>query len=338
MNLLEDKIDTPLIQNVPSTNYTQQPIQPMFDGREVIDLSFCCFHRAYFPTAKLTLCNHWIFKPMKPIIISIIFLAIYCSFLYNIIAFKEEGKPLSPMAIIAILLYTIIFFFLIVSYFGIIIQGPGYLPFDYAIHHKTDLTWEEQKATFAIFKQEVDFARENNRPPRSSFSFLARRFVLRADHYCVWTESWIGLRNYRYFLLMTLYAFLFAFLYIISLHWRASYLYNHNDKMKIIHYISLCVPILVTLFIYVVMYLSLTHFLEAFVNLSHNVTGIELYKATKENKKLPVSYDKGCFKNFSEVCGPKKYCPLWVIPIACLNPTIDGLYTNYVAAEEVKQV
>lgn len=58
-----------------------------------------------------------------------------------------------------------------------------------------------------------------NIPKRSCFSKDARRFVLRADHFCQLGKSWIGLKNYRYYLLTCFHSFLFSISIMLSRTW-----------------------------------------------------------------------------------------------------------------------
>lgn len=320
--LLQDNFHHPTTNNYDPMTEAIANLKP----KNIEVKNCCCFHIAYFPEAQMTLCNHWILSPVKPIIIALIFILFYCSEIYQIIEYSKDSSN-RLYAWIAVGVISVVFLFLVVSYFGIIIRGPGYLPYNYSYTHKKKLDWKEVINTFAVYKEQADFARRNPRPPRSSFSVTARRFVLRADHFCLWTESWVGLNNYRYFLLMTFYAFLFSVLYICSLHWWAVHFFtprplNLKDAKKII---CIIVPIFESILLIIVGCMAIFYFTRAFYNLVINATGIELYKGLPNNKS---PYNKGCCNNFTEICGPKYCCLLWWIPIFCFNPTVDGLYNE----------
>lgn len=338
-NFMDNTLQAPLLQNQDSILHNPQEA---FDQRSITianltpknqkTRSCCCFHVTFFPEAEMTLCNHWIVKPIKPIIITIFFLAIYALIAYQIIVYSEHSSK-RLYAWIDLGVISTVFLFLTVSYFSVMVRGPGYLPFNYSYTHKKDLNWQEIINTFAVYREQVDFARQNERPPRSSFSVTARRFVLRADHFCLWTESWIGLNNYRYFLLMTFYAFLFSLLSIISYHWWAVYIFIDNkDELKSAKFIiSIILPILVAIFLIIILLMGAFYFLRGIRNLYKNITGIEHYKGVTDNSP----YDHGCLNNFSEVCGNKYCCIFWWIPLFCFKPSVDGLYSDYQGHHEV---
>lgn len=327
-----DQLQSPLLQN--SDAPLQNP-QEMFDERSVAIANLkpknykttncCCFHFTHFQQDEMTLCNHWIIKPVRPILITIFFLLIYALIAYQIIVYSANS-PNRKFAWIALGVISTVFLFLIISYFTVIIRGPGYLPYNYAYTRKKDLNWKETIDTFAVYQEQVEFARKNPRPPRSAFSVTARRFVLRADHFCLWTESWIGHYNYRYFLLMTFYAFLFSLLSILSYHWWAVYFFvDHKDELKSAKSIlSIIIPILTGIFLLIIVVMGAFYFIRGFKNLYKNITGIEHYKGVNIS-----IYNKGCLENFSEVCGKKYCCLFWWIPIFFFKPSVDGLYQQY---------
>lgn len=279
------------------------------------DKSWCCCKCAYFESAKMLLCGHWICSPFKPIIIWIIFTAITGVDGYDIYTHCNEN--IIRYTLIAVLGF--IYLMSVMSYILIIVCGPGYLPYNFTFSKGVNYTWEEEMKSFVIYREQMEYARQRSeRAPRSSFSVSARRFVLRADHYCLWTESWIGLKNHRYFMTMTLWVTLYC-LYWIGTHyfwllkWLSKDLVLWNKIVALACGVSL-VPVL---------FLAILHFFNAFINLIHNVTAIEKWKGLKT-----TSYDDGCFNNFYEVCGSKYCVLLWIFPCFCFKPGEDGLYST----------
>ena len=85
----------------------------------------------------------------------------------------------------------------------------------------------------AIYNDQVKLARSSpDRPKRSCFSKDARRFVLRADHFCKLGKSWIGLKNYRYFLLTCFYCFIFSVSIVLSRLWLYTGIYRYYTAVK----------------------------------------------------------------------------------------------------------
>jgi hypothetical protein len=208
---------------------------------------------------------------------------------------------------------------LFISFFAIIIIGPGYLPFNYSLNRQFwhDLSWQQQCSLFVVYNEQEQFAKSHPRPPRACFSRNARRFVLRADHYCIWTESWIGLRNHRYFILMTFWTFIYIFIWL-GLHywWALEFLpWTWWHLVQIVAAVAL-LPALG---------LSIAFFGRAVLNLWHNVLLLELW-----NGRIQSQFDHGCFRNFEEVCGSAKCCLCWPCPIVPLTPPESGLYTRVI--------
>ena len=95
------------------------------------------------------------------------------------------------------------------SYFSAACMDPGFLPFNWVATKRYKYSWDELLAGLAIREDQYLFA-ERNRPPCSSFSKSAGRFVIRADHICGWIGNWVGKRNHKNFILMNLWGGVFA--------------------------------------------------------------------------------------------------------------------------------
>jgi hypothetical protein len=76
------------------------------------------------------------------------------------------------------------------------------------------------------------------------------------------------------------------------------------------------------------LWLSLSFFIRAVINLWHNVLLLEIWKG-----QLQPQFDRGCFTNFAEVCGPKYCCCCWPCPMVPLTPAESGLYTHIPMSE-----
>ncbi|KAH0794223.1 DHHC zinc finger domain containing protein [Histomonas meleagridis] len=276
------------------------------------DKKCCCFNIAYFPIAKIYVCNHWIVKPIRPLIIIVLFLYLLFTGCYDSIVYI----PNKTISYIFLVIFILIALALAFAYFSTIIASPGYLPYDYA--HYSDLqnlTWENLMDSIVTYQEQLDYARQSKRPPRSSFSVLARRFVLRADHYCYWTESWIGIKNQRYFMLTLSWADLFVLAWFLVHIWWF--------RNECVNYQYLHLYIYLGIVIGFIAFCSATYYLlRAVSHVKHNLTSIEIWKKSAK----ATDYDKGCFNNFAEVCGEKKYCPLWFCPCVPLEPVENGLY------------
>jgi hypothetical protein len=172
-------------------------------------------------------------------------------------------------------------------------------------------------SSMVIYEQQASYARGASRPERSSFSADARRFVLRADHYCLWTESWIGIRNHRFFLLMTAYAGLYMLTTVVlRIYWVVT-IVRANRGFEWLWLVSG----LATLAVIGSGGFSLYQFWHAIRNLIVGITIVERYH------KKEVKQARECLKNFEEVCGSRWFCICWIFPCCmCFKPLEDGFY------------
>ena len=90
---------------------------------------------------------------------------------------------------------------------------------------------------------------------------------------------------------------------------------------------------LIVLFMIISLFYSVILLLNLYnqINLvSRNITLLEFLK------KSDVNYNKGCIKNFEEVCGPIKYIMLWPLPIP-LPLSTDGFSFHNKVPENIDQ-
>ena len=114
----------------------------------------------------------------------------------------------------------------LVSYYRAIFDGPGYYPFYWALGVDNNVpdafdesddnpllgrcNFDPPPAGIISNELQLKWARSQPRPPRSMVSRSARRIVIRPDHYCQYTQSWIGKRNFKFFILFNFYTVLFV--------------------------------------------------------------------------------------------------------------------------------
>ncbi|OHT05363.1 DHHC zinc finger domain containing protein [Tritrichomonas foetus] len=309
IKIMEDFNTTPLLF---SSNFYQDEKARIRSNYKTICCKQC--HIAYFRIPKFVFCGHWMVQLFPTLLLCIFHCSTLIIWYFDIIQCRHEVKNLYYLY--GIVLFT--FLCSCISYILIICYGPGYLPYNWAETHEMNLSWEREMSLIAIYKEQVEFARFNSRPPRSSFSIKARRFVLRADHYCIWVTSWIGLKNQRYFLLMTFYVPLYHLLTLVfRYHWWNLVL----KKWRFIYILSFTVMLL-QLFIII---FSLIQFIKGLKNTIQNRTLIERW-SSNHWYKIP---QKNCISNFEEICGSKKLFLFWFFPCFCLSQNVDGLYKNY---------
>ena len=103
---------------------------------------------------------------------------------------------------ITVLLPSLLF---LASYLATVLSDPGFLPFNWIETQRTQYSWEDQLAGLATTDEQFAFMKKSGQPERAVFSKSFGRFVLEGHHICGWTANWIGKRNRKQYILMSLY-------------------------------------------------------------------------------------------------------------------------------------
>jgi hypothetical protein len=129
--------------------------------------------------------------------------------------------------------------------------------------------------------------------------------VLRGDHRCPYINGWVGIGNHRIFFLAVLYAAAFA---AYSSYWMIRVLLAGAAKgWDLVFCIGLLVP---TIWVGTMNAGQVWHQAR---NISQNATTIEVLYGVWQERKNP--YDRGCARNWEDVCGSWAWCWLWWLPI-----------------------
>ena len=187
---------------------------------------------------------------------------------------------------------------------------PGFLPWNWSTSKKKIFTKNELKDGLANTDPQFDWAKSHERPSRATFSCTSGYFILRADHRCNWLNSWIGLKNHRFFIQSLI------FLSIMFINILISTFYSwYYFKLKY-HWIIFLIYLFSSLYFgfFVIEQLVLHIY-----RISKNITWMEIIKKKKN------IYDKGLIENWEEICGSRKYFLFWLLPfnLPLLN---DGFF------------
>lgn len=255
-----------------------------------------------FPNDRL-FCKHWEVKVGMPIAVSVIVL--YCLLVYWTLIFPR--LPLFIEKVVSSVEISVLLIMFIWSYIATMLMDPGFLPYTWHLSKKTKYSWEEQLTGLANREEQIEYAKQH-KPPFASFSSEAGRYVIRADHICGWVCNWIGKRNHKQFMLMSLYGCLLALSFLI---WGLVIMLG----VKI--YEVLYFPIVLSFMIEIFMGSLLANaFYHTSVNLSYGQTDIMLYK-----KEKPQNNDSCCL-NWKRVCGYKSILS-WICPTPAFNEITD---------------
>jgi hypothetical protein len=123
----------------------------------------------------------------------------FAIFAYFVTTFPEiESPALQAISLIEILGAATLFLW---SYVGTVFRDPGFLPFSWAASRRSKYSWEEMMSGTVTSAEQLSYIHAVPRPPGCSFSRSSGRYVIRADHICVWVSTWVAKRNHKQFIL-----------------------------------------------------------------------------------------------------------------------------------------
>lgn len=222
-------------ENVMSNNSSEYEVSKYMKSR------FCCCNQYKFGTA--TLWGHWRVSLAFPIIFCFLLVS---SFVHAAVCLFISSSGSTEKALLFIFL-LLTFLLYACTCINIIVTGPGYIPYYYAGLPDVELITanrtgnmgrssanciDDSPGGFAISKVQIDYAKNNKKPPGSIFADEAGRFVIRPDHYCKWLSCWIGKRNHKIFILSLLYGSIYfamtTVVLFVSLVGRLEYGYLYH--------------------------------------------------------------------------------------------------------------
>lgn len=306
-----------LIEEAPTAVETKQ--ESRFANPETPDPSEwkekcrCCYFRvAYFPKIDRYFLNEWEIHVHLPLLVLVLYSLSFAFAIY--LTTELESKP---TRITYYVLFPVFYLFFLVSYLMIILVPPGYLPYYWYENQKEYYTFEEQMDGIITCDNQHIYADLLPRPERGALSKQARRYVLKADHFCDWAQAWVGCYNYRYFILFLFWGTIFILLYI-SLFAVEVIRIGHDGWNSSAAQICFFVMMLPAIgFLWFISQMLCNHCSQMF----KNETTLEIMK--RLGKKEKNIYDIGCFNNTSQALGPKKCCICWFFPV-CLKIPVNG--------------
>jgi hypothetical protein len=273
--------------------------------------TFCCVEKAIrtHPNNAIFL-GHWEVSLGMPIAVGSLLISSYLVAMFLIFPTRSDA-PISAVIL------SIIFSLTCICYARTIIDGPGYFPFFYPLQSPGDFSAAGDSSSLlhsddlspsgiATTKEQIDWVAHRPKPNRCIFSRIARRIVLRPDHFCGWTATWVGKRNHKFFILFNF--------------WCALYItaFTYFDVVTIVGELadSTPSPFLVVFIVYAFMGVSFALMTWSFAcshaqGMCMNVTSWEEWNG------IPAArFDRGCVENCEEVCGSRKKWFCWLCPVS----------------------
>jgi hypothetical protein len=155
-------------------------------------------------------------------------------------------------------------------------------------------------------KEQLAWVKTRQKPNRCVFSTTAKRIVIRPDHFCGWTSTWIGRRNHKFFILFNVWGFVYMIVFLVC------------DVNRVINDLSRedPSPVLALFLIYGMMGLMFAFMTGGFAS-SHLFGMIQNQTSWESwNRIKPDRFDRGAMENAEELCGPSARWYLWLCPVS----------------------
>lgn len=286
--------------------------------------SFFGLHFYYVPSIKKTFINHWEVSQCMPIVVNFIIWSSY--FLFLILYVKVLNWSINQL-----ILMTVFLSLYVLSYFGIILEGPGYLPYFYPHRYPSFNTeYPDYLSGIVTNKKQFEFVKKRVNLRDAHYFKSARRVVIRPDHFCDWCACFVGKKNYKLF-------FLFNFWGIIYIGF-----FGVSSLMGFIRE-SAITPPNVFLLVFSMMYVFIAFFFFIFQFIFVMQTLYSIFTDTREFENIKKNganiansshKKKSCLDKLEEVFGSVKLCFLWLLPVGAFHGIDDYLLINTRDTEE----
>ena len=275
----------------------------------------------------------WIVRPLVPSIG--VFLALFGWTVGSYAIFSQFNRPISFFLTVLDLILMALF---LVAFIRTIVTGPGYFPFYWSIG-AANLTHDDSSEMTPLFggddvpaegiissKEQLEWARGQPRPPRCIVARLAKRIVIRPDHYCSWSETWIGKRNQKFFTLYNLYGTLFIGLIALCAGIQIGMqVIRKSWEMNVM-------SVVIGFMAFIASYFAMFTGSFLFASLFLIATGRSNWE--QANKFPREMFDQGYRKNMEDVCGSADKWWTWLSPFhspfkGVSNEKLVEGYPNY---------
>ena len=295
----------------PELNW-QSPVPP-FTKWET-ECRICGISWNYVPALKKHFVNHWECECFMPTLVMCI---IYSSLA---VYFLCELRPLPEVFGWKTSLYLTVTAVLFgYSYVMTILTGPGYLPYYYPLKNPNVQGENEGECLSGMVTNDdqMFYVKQTKLPSRTGYFKSSRRIVIRPDHFCQWTSSFIGKKNHKLFFHFNMWGMFYTTVFTVC-SLVAIVKLAPNDKRILEIIIDIVYVILGFLFAL----LTGSFVFSMLCEITKNETVFESM-SHKAKSSLPKR-ERSCLHNWEEVFGVHQKMYLWLVPTPAFSVRDDS--------------
>ncbi|OHT17432.1 DHHC zinc finger domain containing protein [Tritrichomonas foetus] len=250
-------------------------------------------------TKELVL-NHYLIKSPIPIYVFFLVISNYFFFFHYIYPFGNWKFEFLRYLYLFIMIYSLIVY-LIIFY-----EGPGYLPYYYPRRPKG----KDDLSGFVTTEDQYYYVKSKHFPRHIQYFSSAGRLVIRADHFCAWTGSFIGKRNLKVFM---------QFVILILVYLGTMLPFETKIGVMIIKktisfsYVDLAVYLFYYCQSCFLTFLTLKILVSTIAVNTVGMSSFEYYY--QYIHRISLSTRLPAIDNWELVCGPRSQWYLWLLPI-----------------------
>ncbi|CAI9091147.1 OLC1v1026093C1 [Oldenlandia corymbosa var. corymbosa] len=138
-------------------------------------------------------------------IFSVIFVVGFVYYITVFIFIEDCYGLSSPEGSWKAMIFTLLGALFSFSFCVCVLTDPGGVPSQFLPDMEENPVSDQENKTTAVQQRHCDKC-STYKPPRAHHCRVCRRCVLRMDHHCVWINNCVGLRNYKAFVVLVVYA------------------------------------------------------------------------------------------------------------------------------------
>lgn len=249
---------------------------------------------------------------------SLVLFIIYSSLFVYLVFQRPHIPHIFGWKITTFLVVTSILFG--ISYIATILTGPGYLPFYYPLQNPNPHGIIPDYFSGMVSNEEqLVYVKNMKLPRRTGYFGSVRRIVIRPDHFCGWTTSFIGKKNHKLFFLFNFWGVTYISVYTVCCVIAAI-----NVSAQTPHVFAMVISLVYGMLGFLFALMTGNFAFSMLCEFSENITTFEeMQKRRNKDRESIPKYNKGCCFNWEEIFGPRDKWYLWLLPIPAFNVSDD---------------